>query len=816
MVNLRKLLKGWEDAPSFSDFIDLDKFVDSHTFRTKTGQIGCVLSVKGIDYESVTRDQLDSLTARLQRNLQTFAPGTRVYQYYLRSSRPEIPHRSYGDGVSATLINRRLADLEAKRDSLYETHVYIAVLAEMPTNMRKPDGLLSAFSSRKVIAVSLAAQDTTRETLMQQVSTFIASTEDFATIELLETEGAYNLFRHLLNPDPLVRKAPMVDGATTWPAFFAADSTFRAQATHLELDDYFVKVLTLKSLPHSTQPNILKQLLRVPGNYHIVSTWTPEPQRDTIKQADAIIGHNDATKQRTTLTPKRQLGPSRVRQSKEALSDQLELVGKDIALNGTHYGFYSLSIVVYNRDAEALDHTVSEFLTAAQAISLTLIVESDFANLAFLATIPGAHRYNLRAKRLSEANHADLSFFYTLDTGDVYNRHLQDEYLAPFTTLDHTLFYLNLHSGEVGHTLILGPTGMGKSFLCNYLLTHAGKYDPYVTVIDLGGSYKSITDLQKGVYTNFDNADRDFNLNPFRMENTPANLDFLTTFVCSLIEEGGAPLEDRQKNDVYQKIKQLYAISDSSLRTLTTLSRTLPETLSDRMSRWLNGGQYGYIFDNPKGTDNLTLSRFQTFNFQGFDEKAEFLQPLLFYILHRTSGVIHDESLLGTLKVFLLDESFIFFKSKAIREYVNNLLLTGRKRNVIVLFATQAIRHLSTNGMLEDAVQSCATKIHLSNPGIDSPSYQAAFNMPPDIPEKIKTLTPRRQYLYEHNPDPSQKTATEKIFKVIELDVSPFEKAAFANSANENIRRAEALARCNGDVERALEYLANTPNEDAA
>jgi len=216
MVNLRQLLKGWESAPSFSDYIDLDKFVDSHTFRTKTGQIGCVLSVTGIDYESVTRDHLDALTARLQRTFQTFEPGIRVYQYYLRSSRPEIPHRSYGDGVSAKIIGYRLADLEAKRDDLYDTRVYLAVLAEMPTNTHKAEGLFSAFSSRKAIAVSLAAQEATRARLIQQVNTFISATDDFATVEILDQGGAYGLFRYLLNPDPRIRKAPMVDGADTW------------------------------------------------------------------------------------------------------------------------------------------------------------------------------------------------------------------------------------------------------------------------------------------------------------------------------------------------------------------------------------------------------------------------------------------------------------------------------------------------------------------------------------------------------------------------------------------------------------------------
>ena len=76
MVNIRQLLKGWESAPPFCEYIDIEKFIDADSFRTKSGQVGCVLSVRGVDYESVTRQHLDSITSRLERTLQLFEPGT--------------------------------------------------------------------------------------------------------------------------------------------------------------------------------------------------------------------------------------------------------------------------------------------------------------------------------------------------------------------------------------------------------------------------------------------------------------------------------------------------------------------------------------------------------------------------------------------------------------------------------------------------------------------------------------------------------------------------------------------------------------------
>jgi type IV secretion system protein VirB4 len=115
-----------------------------------------------------------------------------------------------------------------------------------------------------------------------------------------------------------------------------------------------------------------------------------------------------------------------------------------------------------------------------------------------LATVPGNYAMNLRRLYLLNSNYADLSFLFTILPGERTNAHLASEYLAVLETDNCTPYFLNLHNGEVAHTLILGMTGSGKSYFCNFILQNAQKYGPLTFIFDIGGSFQSLTTIFGG------------------------------------------------------------------------------------------------------------------------------------------------------------------------------------------------------------------------------------------------------------------------------------------------------------------------------
>src|SRR5437667_10369816 len=178
--------------------------------------------------------------------------------------------------------------------------------------------------------------------------------------------------------------------------------------------------------------------------------------------------------------------------------------------------------------------------------------------------------------------------------------------------------------------MILGRTGTGKSFLLNFVITNVQKYEPSTFIFDFGGSFESVTKLFNGSYLRVGLESENFRINPFSLPPTKENLDFLALFVKVLIQNSSSVEMDVSKDrDIYQQIENLYAVHPS-IRTLGVLANTLARDVSEHLAKWTQGGQFGFVFDNPE--DTVSFSAFQCFDFQQMSKYPEILEPLLFYL----------------------------------------------------------------------------------------------------------------------------------------------------------------------------------------
>ncbi len=811
MLKLKRIFKNYEETGSLNELVNLYGFIDDHVFLTKTGALGMVLELRGVDYECLDGSALDHLTKRLESALKLFDENYRVYQYLFKKNNEIIPYKLYANPVVNAAIQNRIVHLQSRADNLFSLSIYFVVLLEGPTHANAvantlgdfPDAplktlgrLLARLSGKKQIVLFDRALSHAQASLRQKMDSFILQVSDFLPVRMLDKHEAFRMMKRTLNcAQQKIELANLRHD--TFLDYYLPESHLECHRGHLRLDDYYVKVLTLKEPSAQSFPLIFKSLLEVQANYHVVTEWKREDSGKTRRTIQAKRRHFHNTKR--SFFSQVNLNDSSphdvlLDDSKESQVRELGEGIKEIELHGNYFGQFSLTVVIYDLDLARVERACADFYKVFSVHDAQLHEEKYNLLNAFLAAVPGNYAFNLRYLYLLNANYADYSFLFTLHCGELRNRHLRQEYLAVLETNHHTPYFLNLHYRDVAHTMMLGRTGAGKSFLLNFIITNLQKYDPHTFIFDLGGSFENVTHLFEGSYVRVGLESQDFRINPFSLPPTKDNLDFLCLFLKVLMQaSGGWELDPAMERDLYQQIENIYTV-DPSLRRLGVLANTLRQDLAGRLAKWVCGGQFGFVFDNAD--DTISFSRFQCFDFQRMSQYPEVLEPLLFYILHRANALITDKQLVATFKAFFIDEAWIFLRNPNIQRYVVEALKTWRKHNAAMILSTQSLDELRRSDILDVIVESCATKVFLANPDMDRELYRRQFHLNDTEVEQIAGLIPKQQFLVK----------TPELAKVVNLTVDAKSYWLYTNDPYDNQKRKDAFERYGFD--KGLETLA--------
>jgi type IV secretion/conjugal transfer VirB4 family ATPase len=814
MFRLDKVLKPYRESGSLNDRVNLFGFIDDGVFLTKSGDVGLMLSVKGADYEGLAAGEIDQYTKRIESAFKIFDEKCRVYQYLFKRNHERIPASSHENPIVNAAIQSRAAFLEAKSARLYSLDIYYAVLMEGLTKQkaflatlgdaprgprrawREINGLLS---TKKRVLLLGSELGRAQALLRQKAENFILQVNDFLEAEILGKQRAFAALKRTMNFSPLKLQCARLKH-DTFLDYYLPESHLECHRGFLRVDDYYVKVLTLKEPSARTYPLIFERLLEVEASFFIATEWRKEPSDKARRAIHSRRRHYHTTKRSfisylNTSDAAANSADVLVDDSKEAQIRELGKALEELEVKGNYFGRFSLTVVVYDLNLAKVEAACADFYKVFSVTDAELYEERYNLLNAYFAAVPGNYALNVRPMLITNANYADYSFLFTLHSGERENRHLRREHLAVLETNHKTLYFLNLHHSDTAHTLILGRTGSGKSFLLNFLITNLQKYDPYTFIFDLGGSFQSLTKLFEGSYIRTGVESREFRINPFSLPLTKPNLDFLELFMRVLAEsQGGERITSAQERELYEQIENLYQVEDPSLHTLSTLSNTLSRDLDGRLYKWKQGGQFGFLFDNAE--DNVTLSRFQCFDFQGMKEYPQILEPLLFYILHRADAIISDPALSHVFKAFFIDEAWVFLKNPALRAYISQALRTWRKHNAGLVLSTQSLDELRKSEILDILVETCGTKIFLANPDLDRELYREQFHLNDNELELVTGLIPKQQMLIK---SPS-------VSKVANLNVDPKSYWLYTNDPFDNRKREEAFAA--HGFEKGLEILA--------
>jgi type IV secretion/conjugal transfer VirB4 family ATPase len=810
MVDLKKLLKPYKQAGAFNSLLAPHRFIDEYVFLTKGNHLGVVLSAKGIDFECLTGTTLESVTKRAGAAWRAFDERFRIYQYVIKQDRASV---EMGGDYSSEPVRKTVAErvdyLNSKREGLYTLQLFYVLMFEPEAT----NGVLKRTVSNKN-ALRLLAEDLKRNraTLMAHAQAFQRNLDDPLGLSIAPKQASFSFFRLLANLDPDVAAAERLKHDQHID-YYVASSPLVCTSNGIQLGEAQVEVLSLKEPPSATFPNVLRDLLAIKANFILCTEYKRLANEKAVAIVRAAQSHFHWSQWVSDLPSILSMVLNRgnrenVIADKSALNDveDLDKTLSRINNDGEYLGEFSFTAVLFGWGGrDALRAAAGDVVKILGHHEGSLIGETYNALNAYLSIIPGNQVLNLRRTWLLSANYADLSFLYAPAVGEKTNLYLRSEYLVVLETNMGTPYYFNLHEEERFGALIFGAPRMGKSVTANLLIDHAQKYSPRTFILDLGGSYQNITRKYDGSYTHMQLGEgrQSFRINPFVLENTNENLQFLFSFVSILLTNSGYTVTAADERELFEAVEGMYVL-DPENRTLTNLALGLPPHMKPYLHAWIGAGQYGSIFDNRE--DTLTFSHFQAFDFRGIDEQyPKVLEPLLFYVFQRISQVVYDPTLRRTPKQLWTDETWRFLANGRAKDFLLAAGATWGKHNGGIGLITQSAAHFHNAGVLGLINELCPTKILLPNPGAllrpvtgaDQPSYQEMFQMNEKELEMFSTLLPRRQLLVKRSDHSSV---------VLNINLDPKAIWLHSNSAYSNEERAAAIEQ--HGFEKGMQVLA--------
>ncbi|RWB26401.1 VirB4 family type IV secretion/conjugal transfer ATPase [Mesorhizobium sp.] len=513
--------------------------------------------------------------------------------------------------------------------------------------------------------------------------------------------------------------------------------TMQAQAA-VDEESRFGALLSVKEYPPFTGPGMLDGLLQV--NHEFILT-----QSFTI--ADKPIAQERITRLQRQIQASDEAGSSVEKDIDYALNS---LMNQEAV-----FGFHHLTLLCLSRDLQGVSKSVSELGACLTDMNINWLREDVNLEAGFWAQLPGNRSYIARKAMLSSANFSGLSSMHNFATGRIDGNH----WGLPITILEttsQTPYWFNFHQRDIGHFLVTGPTGSGKTVAMTFLLAQAMRVNPTpkavffdkdrgaeIFVRAIGGSYEV---LSPETPTGF---------NPLQLENTGPNREFLMRLLKAMLRSSDRRDFAQEDEDTLEKALTRLMQEPAAERNLPNLSGLLvgrsradANDLHSRLRPWIDG-EKAWLFNAQH--DVLSFSGQSVF---GFDMTSilgneELRTPALMYLYHRL-----DELLNGDPVMFFMDEGWQLLQDETFSNFIVDKMKTIRKLNGIVGFGTQSAADIAKAKASHTLIEQSATNIHFPNPRADEESYIKRFGLTVKEFNFIKNTPPeKRTFLVKHGND---------------------------------------------------------------
>lgn len=730
-------------ADRLADHLPWAALVAPGVVLNKDGSFQRTLAFRGPDLESATEAELVSACARANNVLKRFGTDWALFFEAERREAAAYPDSDFPDAASWLVDQERRAAFLAEGEH-FES-VYHLTLVWLPPS-DKVDAAGRSLVERPEAEqgrdwhAALASFTAETDRALDLFSGFmpeVRALDDGETLTYLHTTISGR--RHPV----AVPDVPMyLDGVL-------ADTPLVGGLEPV-LGAHHVRTLTVRGFPNLSRPGILDALNHQDFAYRWVTRFVPLDKSDATKVLTKLR-RQWFNKRKSITALLREVLYNQPVQLMDSDADN-KVVDADLALQelgGDHvaFGYLTTTITVTDEDRSAVEEKVRTVERIVNGLGFTTIRESVNAVEAWLSSLPGQTYANVRQPLVHTLNLAHLMPLSSVWAGPARNTHLDGPPLLYASTAGSTPFRLSTHVGDVGHMLVVGPTGAGKSALLALLALQFRRYPrSQVYIFDKGFSARAAVLAMGGAHhalgLGVDAAGDMLAFQPLRNIHDLNERSWAAEWIAALLAHEKVIVTPEVKDAIWSALASLASapVEERTLTGLTLLLQSNP--LRTALGAYTLEGPYGRLLDAAE--QQFVFADVQCFETEALMGQAGVVAPVLTYLFHRL-----EERFDGRPTLLILDEAWIFLDHPLFSARIREWLKVLRKKNVAVLFATQSLADIATSSIAPAIIESCPQRILLPNDRAIEPQSREAygrFGLNERQIELVSRATPKRHY----------------------------------------------------------------------
>ena len=695
-------------ADRLADFLPWAALVAPGVVLNKDGSFQRTARFRGPDLDSATPAELVATTARLNSALRRLGSGWSIFVEAVRRPALDYPACAFPDPASA-LVERERAAQFAEEGAHFESRYFLTFLWMPPAEdaARAESWLYEGKAEKGTDPRELLEGFADRtDRLLRLFEGF------FPEVQWLDDGETLSYLHSCISTrmhDVRVPETPMHLDALLADEPLTGGLEPRLGTAHL-------RTLTVIGFPSATFPGLLDELNAQGFAYR----WATRA---------IMLDKSDATKLLSKI--RRQWFAKRKSVAailKEVMTNEASvLVDSDAAnkaedadaalqeLGADHVGLalVTATVTVWDEEPALAAEKLRLVEKVIQGRDFTCVTEGMNAIEAWLGSLPGHVYANVRQPPISTLNLAHMMPLSAVWAGPEHDAHFDAPPLFYAKTEGSTPFRFSLHVGDVGHSLVVGPTGAGKSVLLAMMALQFRRYaGSQIFAFDFGGSIRAAALACGGDWQDLgsslsEDSDEAVLLQPLARIDEPAQRNWASEWLQAILTAEGVAIDPETKDHLWSALSSL-ASAPVAERTLTGLAVLLQsQALKQALAPYCVGGPFGRLLDAE--SERLGEESFQAFETEGLTGSAA-APAVLSYLFHRIEGRLD-----GSPTLIIIDEGWLVLDAPAFAAQLREWLKTLRKKNASVVFATQSLADIETSAIAPAIIESCPTRIFLPN-----------------------------------------------------------------------------------------------------